>query len=35
MADATVVQDAVHGLPASQHGASGEFEAPLFGAYSK
>ncbi len=35
MAEATVVQDVVHGLPATQHGASGEFEAPLFGAYSK
>src|SRR6201997_2881547 len=27
--------DAVHGLPATAHGAAGEYEAPLFGAYSK
>ena len=34
MAEATIEHDAVHGLPAS-HGAPGEYEAPLFGAYSK
>ena len=35
MADATLEHDAVHGLPVSAHGATGEYEAPLFGAYSK
>jgi len=35
MADATLEHNAVHGAPASAHGSAGEFEAPLFGAYSK
>src|SRR5579863_2486898 len=35
MAEATMEHDAVHGLPVSAHGAAGEYEAPLFGAYSK
>src|SRR5499425_1714498 len=35
MAEATMEHDAVHGLPASGHGAADAYEAPLFGAYSK
>jgi len=35
MAEATMEHDAVHGLPASAHGAADAYEAPLFGAYSK
>src|ERR1700745_3188565 len=35
MAEATMEHDAVHGLPATAHGAAGEAEGPLFGAYSK
>ena len=35
MAEATMEHDAVHGMPAGAHGAAGEYEAPLFGAYSK
>jgi cytochrome c oxidase subunit 3 len=35
MAEATMEHDAVHGLPVGAHGAAGEYEAPLFGAYSK
>src|SRR5579872_6461128 len=35
MAEATIEHNAVHGLPVAGHGASGEYEAPLFGAYSK
>ncbi len=34
MADATL-DHPVHGAPVSAHGAAGEYEAPLFGAYSK
>src|ERR1700745_2054368 len=35
MAEAAMEHDAVHGLPATAQGAAGEYEAPLFGAYSK
>ena len=35
MAEATIEHNAVHGLPVAGHDASGEYEAPLFGAYSK
>jgi heme/copper-type cytochrome/quinol oxidase subunit 3 len=35
MADATLEHDAVHHSVPVGHGAPGEYEAPLFGGYSK